>query len=231
MKEQILTALKTKFTGVQDAILNRIADKLAKTVKTEEEVATAVEGVTLQSVIDGYADSRATEAAQTAVSTYEKKHNIKDGKPEKAGEPEKKNPADTKGSDDTPEWAKALIESNKTLAEKLAKIEGEKAANNRLKELNKVIENAPDTIKSRFGKDFNKMNFKTDEEYQEWLADVKADVETLVTDLTAAGAVFKKPAGGGGTPPPSKPSAEVEARIKEREVEATQNVIVGLPTK
>ena len=61
MKKQILEALKAKFQGVSEAILNRIADKLAKTVTTAEQVATAVEGVTIQQVIESYGDSRATQ--------------------------------------------------------------------------------------------------------------------------------------------------------------------------
>lgn len=81
MKEKILAALKTKFAGVPEAILDRIASKLAKTASTEEQVNSLVEGMTLQNVFDSYGDSRATEASQRAVSNYQKKHGIKDGKP------------------------------------------------------------------------------------------------------------------------------------------------------
>ena len=44
MKDRILAALKAKFSGVSADILDRIAVMLAKTVTTEEQVATAVEG-------------------------------------------------------------------------------------------------------------------------------------------------------------------------------------------
>lgn len=79
MRKAILDALKAKFQGVSESVLNRIADKLCKTVTTAEQVQTAVDGVTIQQVIDGYADSRATEASQTAVRTYEQKYGLKDG--------------------------------------------------------------------------------------------------------------------------------------------------------
>ena len=46
MKDRILATLKAKFSGVSADILDRIAVMLAKTVTTEEQVATAVEGVT-----------------------------------------------------------------------------------------------------------------------------------------------------------------------------------------
>ena len=46
-REQILEALKAKFQGVSADILNRIANKLSKTVTSAEQVATVVEGVTI----------------------------------------------------------------------------------------------------------------------------------------------------------------------------------------
>lgn len=63
MKKEILEALKARFDGVSESVLGRIADKLAKTATTAEEVKTAVDGVTLQQIIDSYADSRVTEAS------------------------------------------------------------------------------------------------------------------------------------------------------------------------
>ena len=71
MKDRMLAALKAKFSGVSADILDRIAVMLAKTVTTEEQVATAVEGVTeeLINVIEGYGDSRATGAQKTATTS------------------------------------------------------------------------------------------------------------------------------------------------------------------
>ena len=72
MRKVILEALKTKFEGIDAKVFNRIAAKLAKTVKTEEEATTAVEELTLQQVIDSYSDSRVTEAQEKAIGSYEK---------------------------------------------------------------------------------------------------------------------------------------------------------------
>lgn len=107
MKEKILAALKTKFAGVPEAILDRIATKMAKTVTTEDQVNSLVEGVTLQHVFDSYGDSRATEASQTAVSNYEKKHNIKDGKPIVDPAPDPAPAAGSGQSDSTPKYLTA----------------------------------------------------------------------------------------------------------------------------
>lgn len=79
--EQILAGLKTKFQGVEDATLQRIASKKAEGVTDESKVNSIVEGISFQDVLTSYGDYRADGAQKTAISNYEKKHNIKDGKP------------------------------------------------------------------------------------------------------------------------------------------------------
>lgn len=79
--EQILAGLKTKFQGVEDATLQRIATKKSEGVTDESKVDSIVEGISFQDVLTSYGDYRADGAQKTAVSNYEKKHNIKDGKP------------------------------------------------------------------------------------------------------------------------------------------------------
>lgn len=79
MFEEIFNGLKTKFDGVQDNILKRVADKLSKTT-SKDQVQTVIDGVTIQTILENYGDSRATEAAFSAVNNYEKKHGIKDGR-------------------------------------------------------------------------------------------------------------------------------------------------------
>ena len=78
--EQILAGLKTKFQGVEDATLQRIASKKAEGVTDESKVNSIVEGIGFQDVLTSYGDYRADGAQKTAITNYEKKHNIKDGK-------------------------------------------------------------------------------------------------------------------------------------------------------
>lgn len=226
MKTKITEGLKAKFPGVSNSIIGRVADKLAKTATTEDEATAAVEGVTFQQMLDNYADSRVTEATQTAVSKYEKQHGLKDGKPAtgEPGEPEKQ-----KTPDDTPAWAKALIDKSAALEAKISAMEGDKTANTRKKQLAEALDKAPDKLRSRYEKDLARMNFKDDAEYNEWLTEVKTDTEALVAEANTKGAVFGRPMNGGKTPPPDKPSAEVEARIKARQAEPETSAIAGLP--
>ena len=132
--EQILAGLKTKFQGVEDATLQRIASKKAEGVTDESKVNSIVEGISFQDVLTSYGDYRADGAQKTAVSNYEKKHNIKDGKPIEEPKPQDPLPTPTPQSNPTeqvPSWAQSLIDSNKTLSEKLAAMDAKTKADER----------------------------------------------------------------------------------------------------
>ena len=81
IQELILAALQTKFTGVDAAILTRIATKKAEGVTDESQVNSIVEGISFADVVNSYGDYRAGQAQLSAVLNYEKKHGLKDGKP------------------------------------------------------------------------------------------------------------------------------------------------------
>lgn len=227
MKTKIMDALKTKFDGVSDAILGRIADKLSKTAKTEEDVNTLVEGVTFQQILESYGDSRATEAQQSAVANYEKKHGLKDGKSVKT-EPKTEPKAEPKTeNDDVPAWAKALIDSNNSLKSELEAIKGEKTTNKRKSELDKVLNKAPEKIRQRYEKDFSRMNFKDDEDFNGWIEEITPDVESIVNDYNTKGGVVTRPkVSGGGSKADENP--HLKARIAEREAVNSAPAIIGL---
>lgn len=236
MKQLILEGLKKKFEGIQDSVLNRIAEKQAKTVKTEDEVDAAVEGVTLQQIIDSYSDSRVTEATATAVANYEKKHGLKEGKPAKQDEPEpdpkkgqKKKEA---GDDDEPAWAKALRETNESLQKEIAAIKGEKAINTRTQKLTSVFDEmgVPNALRSTYQKGITKMAFETEEEYDTYIAEIKTELEPIIAELKQKKVIFERPIGGGDKNPKPKVPDEIQARIEERKSEVVQSPIKGLPT-
>ena len=80
MKVKLLAALKTKFVGVDDAILDRIATKKAEGLTDESQITSIVDGISFADVLTSYGDYRAGDASNSAVRNYEKKHNLKDGK-------------------------------------------------------------------------------------------------------------------------------------------------------
>lgn len=216
MKKQILEALKTKFPGVNESILGRIADKLAQTATTEQEATTAVEGVTIAQLLESYGDSRATEAQKTAVQNYEKKHGLKDGQKAEGGEPAKKTePAAQDANPDVPAWAKALLDSNKALAEKLSNIEGEKVTTTRKQKLDAIIQKLPENLR----KPYSRLPVKdyTDEEFETLTAEITTEVETIAKETTAKGAVFGRPATVGTQ------AADTGKKASKEEVDAVVN--------
>lgn len=137
--ELILAGLRTKFAGVDDATLQRIATKKAEGVTDESKVNSIVEGITFQDVVTNYGDFRADGAQKTAVLNYEKKHNIKDGKP--IEEPKPQDPPTepkSKPAEQVPAWAQSLIDSNKTLSEKLAAMDAKTKADARNQQIDEV---------------------------------------------------------------------------------------------
>lgn len=130
--EQILAGLRTKFQGADDATLHRMASKKAEGVTDESKVNSIVEGISFQDVLTSYGDYRADGAQKTAVSNYEKKHNIKDGKPIEEPKPQDPLPTPTpQTAEQVPAWAQSLIDSNKTLSEKLAAMDAKAKADER----------------------------------------------------------------------------------------------------
>ena len=137
--EQILAGLKTKFQGVEDATLQRMASKKAEGVTDESKVNSIVEGISFQDVLTSYGDYRADGAQKTAVSNYEKKHNIKDGKPIEEPKPQDPLPTPTpQTTEQVPAWAQSLIDSNKTLSEKLAAMDAKTKADARNAQIDEV---------------------------------------------------------------------------------------------
>ena len=198
MKQKILEALKAKFPGVNANVLNRIADKLAKTVTTDEQVTTAIAGVTKEfiEIIESYGDSRATEAQQTAVQTYETKYGLKDGqKIDNGGGSQGGQQGGTQtvqtqsaGVEQVPAWAQALIESNKTITERLNKMDGDRTTATRKQQLSTIIEKLPENLRKAYER--TPVDGLTDERFTRLVG--------TVNYTRAKGAVFGRPAAQNG---------------------------------
>lgn len=230
MKKEILEGLKAKFPGVSNSILEAMATTKAKAITTAEEVATYLEGVTFQQVLD----TQAQQVTATAVANYEKKHGIKEGKPIEGNEPEPggdpnkgKNP---KPGDEEPEWAKKLNARFDLIEKAQTQSAAEKLITARKAQLKTVMEKAPAKVRERYEKDLSRMKFETEEDFTAWIDEVKTDTDALVADLAVKGAAFGRPRTGGNPGDADKPSAEVEARIKAREAEKASPAIQGLPS-
>ncbi len=200
MKKELLDALKAKFPGVSDNILGRIATKLAKTVTTAEQVKTAVEGVTIQQVIESYGDSRATEASETArenaVKDYESRYGLKDGvkttTTDTGGEQSGNGSSATTttgGNDDMPAWAQKIFD-------RLDAQDKARATETRTQQLNAVIGKLPEQLRKAYER--LPIDKYSDDEFSAMLGEVTTEVEGITDDTAARGGVFGKPSAPNG---------------------------------
>lgn len=232
MKAFILNLLKTKFAGLSEDMYSRTAAKLAETATTEESANSAVEELTLLEVVESYGDSRATQASRSAVKNYEKQYGLKDGKPKdgtkqeppKAEPPVQDPPEDNK----VPAWAREIVESNKLMKAELDSLRGEKTASTRQSKLSEVLKNAPESIRTRYEKDFARMNFNDEEDFGAWIEEITPDVEKIASEYIAKGAAGTPPKVGGGQPPKGSDNPYLKARIERQQAETPAPAIQGL---
>lgn len=222
MKQQILTALKAKFVGVSDAILDRVATKLAQTVTTAEQVQTAVDGVTFQQVLESYGDSRATQATQTAVHNYETKYGLKDGV--KVTPPETQPPVPpvtppvtppAGGAEAVPAWAQALIESNNSLKNELAQMKTDRTTETRKQQISTLIEKLPENLRKAYSR--TPVDGLTDEQFTTLVGEITTEVGDIQSSIQQKGAVFGKPAAQNGGNQGAELTKEQIAAISQRD--------------
>lgn len=243
LKRFILDGLTDKFKDIDVKVLNRIAATAAKTVKSEEEATAYVEDLTLQKVIDSYSDSRTTEA----LTSYEKKHGLKDGKKVPDDDDEDDDDGDDitngnkktspkgkktgKGSDDdAPGYVKELFSKIDSMSSELAALKGEKVTTARSSKLSDLLKDVPEKLRNRYTKDFGRMKFDTDDEFEEWLEEITPDIEDISTSISTKEGLVGRPKGAakiGGEE--NKINPIVQSRIDARKAETETPAIIGLP--
>lgn len=244
IKRFILDSLKTKFAGIDEKVLNRIAAIAVKTVKSEEEAKTFVEETTLQQVIDSYADSRATDAQEKAVKSYEEKFGLKDGKKADATEEpggeggeggngsatdDGKNGGEGKGGEKVPDYVKSLFGKIDALTNEVTTLKAGKVADTRKSTLEALLKDAPEKTRNTFMKNFNRMQFKDDADFEEWIEEITPDVEEATTSQAASDGVVGRPKSGASTGKEGQANSYVQARVNARKAETVAPAIIGLP--
>lgn len=168
IQELILAGLQQKFPGVDAATLTRIAAKKAEGVTDEGMVNSIVEGISFADVLTSYGDYRAGGAAAKAVENYEKKHKLKEGKPIES--PDQITLVPDEKKDEAPSWAQALIDSNKSISDRLDKMEADKLQATRSEQ---ILAKAKEYgIPANYAK---RCAIKDDEDLDEYFKDLKQE--------------------------------------------------------
>lgn len=200
MKDKILASLRNKYRnlGLSESVLAGMAEMLAVNTTEESQIETAVAGVEIMAKsFQSEADRIRTEATQKAKAEQQKPQ---------GGEQQKQEPT----NDDVPAWAKSLIDSNKALNEKLSAFEKGKTASTRKEVLEQKLKDAPAAIKAKTLKDFDRMQFETDDDFNAYLTETETDLGVVVQEFANKGlAAHQSPIAGGGAT-----EASLDADIK-----------------
>lgn len=181
MKETILALLTAKFSGVRKDGLVALARSLALQCTTEDEAKALVDKFTDAQVNEFVKDYRAdvdkevSESNKTFETNLKKKFDLVQ-KTEPGG---KKNHKDT-DTDDIAAIVKAAVDAAVApLNDKLNGYEAKTIAETRLQALNEKLNGCKDeNFKAQTLKDFARMNFKDDADFNEYLTGKEADIAT-----------------------------------------------------
>ena len=209
IRDEIFALLKTKFEGVDDATIGRVADKLAKTAT---DASAAVDGCTFAQVLEMYGDSRATEASLSAVRNYERKHGLKDGK---AIEVQKQAQDGNNGGGEVAELLRELKSQNELLKARLDGIEAKGITKTRMGEIGKIVEKLPEALRKPYSR--ISVDGLSDEDYTSLKNEISAEVEQLAQAQKANGAVFQQPKFVSGPVSTKELSEEQMSAIAKRE--------------
>ena len=188
MKDKIIALLTAKFAGAQKTTLGQLARALAMQATTEEEVQGLVDAITAEQVTEfereynADVDKRVTDGVKKNEKTLKEKYDFVEKKKQEPANPNPK-PED----DEVPGWAKAILESNKKLSEEIGAFKTGETRKNRKQTLEKAIEGASEKVRAKILKDFDFMNFDSDESFDAYVESTKTDITDIAQEYADQG--------------------------------------------
>lgn len=192
LKIKIATRLRAKFPGVSlsKKSVEAVADKLA-TLLTDESTDDEIDAkLDERNTHWSFEDQKKYDDYQTAKEAREAERKA-GKKPTEEGKVDP--PAEDPNESTQDKLLKQLIEQNKLLFGEIASIKGEKVTNTRKEQLAAKLENAPDAFKNKILKDFGRMKFETDDEFNDYLSETETDAADFVQEQSNAGLGVDRP--------------------------------------
>lgn len=192
MKEKILALLMAAFAGVRKDGLNQLARTIALQAATEDEVKTLVDKLTKAQVDEFVKEYRAevdkevSDGNKTYETNLKKKFDLVEKKTNEPGDGGNGNGGN--GGDDIASKLDALLDAKlKPLQEKLSKYEQDGVAKTRLQSLTEKLSTCKDdNFKVQVLKDFGRMNFNSDDEFNEYLTEKETAIATANQNVADA---------------------------------------------
>lgn len=192
MKEKILALLMAAFAGVRKDGLNQLARTIALQAATEDEAKTLVDKLTKAQVDEFVKEYRAevdkevSDGNKTYETNLKKKFDLVEKKTNEPGDGGNGNGGN--GGDDIASKLDALLDAKlKPLQEKLSKYEQDGVAKTRLQSLTEKLSTCKDdNFKVQALKDFGRMNFNSDDEFNEYLTEKETAIATANQNVADA---------------------------------------------
>ncbi|WP_407497487.1 hypothetical protein [Elizabethkingia meningoseptica] len=237
MKEKFLELLNAKYLGkgVRKDGLEQLAASLCMTVTTEEEIKALVEKLTdeqVNSFINDWRKSVDSEVSK-GIETYKSKNPAPSGSENSNPGPKSEVKADVTNPQPqdiatiVKEAVSAAVEPFKT---RLDTMDQNTITSNRLKLFNEKIEKAPDYFKEKALRDYNRMTFKDDEDFDAFIKETETDLSKVnqeIADQTNGG--FRRPFINTGNNNASKeePSAAVKEYVADQAAASKEDNPLG----
>lgn len=198
--EKLLEALRARFIGLSDDVLGLYANKMLRDYADEADAVTAAADLTWAELFRYYSDYRADQASKTARKNAEKDFNAKlqamneqmaGLQPLEQAETEEKQ---KQAGESVPTWAKALLEQNKQLAERLNAFETAKTVDGRRSEVANIIRDLPPSMRRAYER--TPLDNLSEEQFQQLKTEIAGEVKQIQDDGRGKSTIFGKPLGG-----------------------------------
>ncbi|MBO0947289.1 hypothetical protein [Fibrella forsythiae] len=180
-KDKILAQLRTRYAGkgLSEKAFNALADRIAKTVTEENQIEAGVADVEdsvniIQSEADAARAAAKKEASGSAKQDEGGNGHGAQGQP--AGGDGANANKQGKGGESEPDWKTAFAEMQKEIAD----LKSGNVASTRLTKLNEKLAGVPDDAKAKFLKQYGRMTFKDDADFEEYLTDTTTEAQSLI---------------------------------------------------
>lgn len=201
MKDKILALLIAKFAGVRKDGLAQLAGAISLQAEIEDDATALVEKFSLEKVNNFVKDWRSDVDKEVSTSTKTFETTLK----EKYDLVEKKEPDPNPNPNPNPNptdiaaiVADAIAKAVTPLQQQLAGFKGQEVNKTRLQTLESKLVDVPESFKAQKLKDFGRMNFETDESFNEYLTEFETDITAFNQELADKGlAGHGKPFMGG----------------------------------
>ena len=205
LQQTVMSMLKPKVKafGFSKKVVKSIAAEIADKLDIEEDASDEDVNAKIEKAIEVVLPfmPMIQSQANSQLDEWKKAHTQNEDEDEEDDEePKSKSAKSTKNkdkkTDEIPAWAQALIDSNKALNDQLTAIKGEKVTDTRRAKLETILKGTGSFGDSKL-RDFRRMKFDTDDDFDEFYAEVEADLKSFNQERANAGLEkLGMPAGG-----------------------------------